>query len=436
MIRFILTIFTLNTLFASTVFSQNVKILSLEEAIIFAKKNNPELVISKMDKLKAGKKIKEVYAENLIPTITFSSRYTRNFKKQVFEIFGQKIEIGTDNSIVHSIDVSEPIPFLGTPIFSAVRIAEHYSKLQDETVKQIESRIKADVTKAYLNVILLKEMIDVNKSSLSRSEENMRVVESRYKAGVNTEFDYLRAKVNVENIKPQLKQAENNLKIAKLFLKNTIGLKTSEDVDVTGTLIFDSTEVWGSMDDLIRKISENNVVVRQLNITKLINEELYKIDGTAFLPKLYLFGQYQLNAQENDKKGFFRYRYINSIAAGIGLTWNLNFLRHQYKVQQSEIDIKKTDEQISNIKERLKTQTESIFLKIEDAINRIRAQKENIVSAERGVELANVSFKSGVLNQIDVIDAELTLSQVKLGYVQAIYDYLVARTELIQLLEK
>lgn len=229
MIRFILTIFTLNTLFASTVFSQNVKILSLEEAIIFAKKNNPELVISKMDKLKAGKKIKEVYAENLIPTITFSSRYTRNFKKQVFEIFGQKIEIGTDNSIVHSIDVSEPIPFLGTPIFSAVRIAEHYSKLQDETVKQIESRIKADVTKAYLNVILLKEMIDVNKSSLSRSEENLRVVESRYKAGVNTEFDYLRAKVNVENIKPQLKQAENNLKIAKLFLKNTIGLKTSED---------------------------------------------------------------------------------------------------------------------------------------------------------------------------------------------------------------
>ncbi len=416
--------------------AQNVKILTLDELISLAKKNNSELVIAKMDKLKAETKIKEVYSENLIPSFSLSSTYMRNFKKQVYLIMGQYVEITTDNAITHTFSVSEPIPLLGTPVFSAVRIAQYYNELQEESIRQKESKIKADVTKAYLNVLLLKEVIEVNRSSLSRSEENLRVVESRYNAGVNTEFDYLRAKVNVENIKPQLKQAENNLEIAKKFLKNTIGLKIAEDIDVTGSLSYDSTEVWGSLSELTGKISERNVSIRQLKINKSINRELNDIDASNFMPKLYLFGQYQLTAQENDGKNILKYKYYNSISAGIGLSWNLNFLSSSYKEQQSEIEIKKSDETISNVKEILKTQTESILLKLEDAKNRIKAQKENIILAERGVELANISFKSGVINQIDVIDAELLLSQVKLGYIQAIYDYLNSRTELEQLLEK
>jgi outer membrane protein TolC len=416
--------------------TQNLKIFNLQEAISAAMKNNSDLQISRMEKLKADARINEVYAENLIPTITLNSRYTRNFKKQVFEMFGQKIEISTDNNIIHSFDISEPIPVLGTPVFSAVRIAEYYSRLQNESIRQTETNIKADVTKAFLNVLLLKEIIEVNKTSLSNAEENLRVVEARYKAGVNTEFDYLRAKVNTENIKPQLKQAENNLEIARKFLKNTIGIKTAENIDAVGSLSYDSTEILGNSDDLIRKISEQNVSIRQLKIGKLINEELHDIDGSGFLPKLYVFGQYSLNAQENDEKSFFKYRYYNSLAAGIGLTWNLNLLRHKYKEQQSEIEMKKSEEQIIKVKELLKTQSENVLLKIEDAKNRIIAQRQNIILSEKGVELANISFKSGVINQIDVLDAELTLSRVKLGYIQAIYDYLIAKTELEQLLEK
>jgi outer membrane protein TolC len=73
---------------------------------------------------------------------------------------------------------------------------------------------------------------------------------------------------------------------------------------------------------------------------------------------------------------------------------------------------------------------------MEDAKNRIIAQKETVSMAERGVELARISFQNGVINQIDVLDAELILSQVRLAYIQSVFEYLVARTELEQLLEK
>jgi len=73
---------------------------------------------------------------------------------------------------------------------------------------------------------------------------------------------------------------------------------------------------------------------------------------------------------------------------------------------------------------------------MEDAKNRIVSQRENVKLAERSLELANLSFRNGVLNQIDVLDTELLLSQSRLAYLQAIYDYLIAKSELQGLLEK
>ena len=95
----------------------------------------------------------------------------------------------------------------------------------------------------------------------------------------------------------------------------------------------------------------------------------------------------------------------------------------------------KTDEQILNVKDKLRTQAQSILLRMEDAKNRILAQTETVKLAERGYELAVTSFKSGVLNQIDVLDAELMLTQTRLARLQAIFDYLTAKAALEGLLE-
>lgn len=426
----------LSATFISVSYSQSVRTLTLYDAINLAKRNNSDYVIAKLDKMKADKQVSEVYSENLVPSFTLSSRYARSFRKQTINIFGQNFEIGSDNSITTTLDVSEPIPFLGTPVFNGIRIAEYYSRIQDENVKSVEAKIKTDVKKAFFNVLLLKEVIRLNEQSIENAAENLRVVEARYKAGVALEYDFIRAKVVLENQKPVLSQSVNNLSIAKKLLKNSIGLKDESELDVVGDLIFDSTEVWGTTEELIKKISENNVAVRQLKLSKKINEQLVEVDYANYLPKFYVFGQWQSQANENDDRSLGGYRFYNSIIAGIGLNWSLNLFKNSYKEDQSIIEVKKSEETIIKTKELLKTQTESTLLRIEDARNRIKSQSELVDIAQRGYDLANISYKSGVLNQIDVVNAELGLNQVKLSYLQAIYDYLNARSDLEQLLEK
>lgn len=417
-------------------FSQYKNSYTLGDAINEAMKNNTELVNARFDKMKAMEKVSQTYNENLIPTLELSSQYSHAYKKPVFNIFGQNIEIGTDNTVTHTLTASEPIPFLGTPVFSGIRIAEYYANLQNENVASVESKIKKDVKKAYYNVLFLKEVLDLNKKSLQNSVDNLTVVEVRYRNGANTEFDFLRAKVKVESTKPAVSQSESNLEISKKLLKNTIGLKTADDIDVKGFLTYDSTEIMGSTDDVLKKIAENNVSVRQLNISQLINKELVTIDNASYMPKFYLFAQYQLAANEDNDKNVFKYRYYNIFNAGVGMSWNLNFFRTSYKKKQSELEVRKTNETIADVKQKLKIAGQNIISKMDDAKNRIKVNLETVKLAERGYELANISFKNGVINQIDVLDAELMVNQTKLAYIQAIYDYLQAKAELEELLEK
>ena len=122
-------------------FSQ-VRELTLQEAINEAYKNNSELINARYDKVKADFKVSQTYNESLIPSITLNSQYIRTFKKQVFDIFGQRYEIGTDNQIQNTINLQEPIPILGTPIFQGIRVAEYYSKMSEENVRSIETKVK------------------------------------------------------------------------------------------------------------------------------------------------------------------------------------------------------------------------------------------------------------------------------------------------------
>jgi outer membrane protein TolC len=430
----ILMVFSL-ILITGVLNAQEVKVYALRDAINEALKYNSELQNARYDVMKSKYKVSESYNEGLIPTLSLNSTYTRAFKKPVFDIFGQKFEIGTDNSISTSLQLTQAIPFLGNPIFQGIRIAEYYEKLSEENFNAVETKIVTDVKLAFLNVLLVKEVVKVSKESLKNTLDNLEIVEIKYRNGTVTEYDYFRAKVKVEAIKPVLTQAENNLVLSKKALKNSIGTKSDEDVDVVGSLIYDSTEVYKSSDEVIREIVEKNVNIRLLNVNKKINEELIRVDEANYLPKLYLFGQYQLAAGENDGRDILSYRYFNAVNAGIGLNWTFNLFTNPYKKQQSIVDLKKTDEQIYDLKEKLKLKSSGILLRMDEARERISVQKETLKLAERGYELAVSSYKYGVLNQIDVLDAQFILTQSKLSLLNAIYDYLSAKSELEGLLE-
>ncbi|MEO8210673.1 MAG: TolC family protein [bacterium] len=411
-------------------------ITSVQDAISIALKNNSSVIEARLEKLKADQKVSEVYSQNLLPDISLNSRYQRAIKKQVFDIFGERFEIGSDNSFTNTIDLSESLPILGTPVFAAIKIADYYSEIQQQNIAATENNVKQNVKNSYYGVLLAKSIVEVNRLTQRISEDNFNAVNAKYRNGVATEFDYLRAKVRVDNSVPVLSKSEKDLEISRKVLLNEIGLKNIQDIGVQGELTYDSTEVWSSTDYMINKIAENYIEVRQLKVLRNINEELVRVDEANYLPKLNVFGQYVLFTSEEDTQPLNNYRFNNTLFVGLGIRWDLNLFRNSFKVKQSEIEVKKNTEQLAQLKQRLKLTSESALIAIEDAKERIKTRGGTVALAERSLELANASYAAGVINLIDVQAAELSLSESRLAYLQAIYDYQIAKAEIEKLLEQ
>lgn len=126
---------------------QTIKVLTLTEAINLATENNNELVTARLEQVKAEEKVSEVYRDNLAPNFVLSSRYSRNFKKPTFNIFGETFEIGADNELVNTLEIQYSIPVLGVPVFQGIRVAEYYQQLSETNVKNIKNSVIAQVKK-------------------------------------------------------------------------------------------------------------------------------------------------------------------------------------------------------------------------------------------------------------------------------------------------
>ena len=126
---------------------------------------------------------------------------------------------------------------------------------------------------------------------------------------------------------------------------------------------------------------------------------------------------------------------MRSSVVGFSLSMNIfNGFRTGGRVEQAELDARKTDEQIASTEMNLKTAVQSTIMSLGRAHERVNAQGRTVEQAQKGYRIATARFGSGSGTQLEVNDAQLALTTAKTNRMQAIYDYLVASAELDQLL--
>jgi len=77
-------------------------------------------------------------------------------------------------------------------------------------------------------------------------------------------------------------------------------------------------------------------------------------------------------------------------------------------------------------------QVRQAFLSIKEAEKRIDTSQVAVNQAQEDFRMSQVRYEAGVGTNLDVIDAELALTQAKTNYIQALYDYNTSKALLDQ----
>lgn len=417
------------------------KILTIDDAIKIALENNNQVKIARLELVKSDEKLVEARSA-LIPQISASGSYSRYLKKPVLflppdspfgRLTGGVIEIGFDNSYIGSLNLQMPI--FSWAVYASIKTANKGRMIAEQTYKSAYLKTISDVKKAFYAVLLAKEALKITQMRIELAEDNLKNVEKMYRQGVASEYDYINAQVQYQNLQPLLIQSENNLELAKNALKLVIGIDVKEDIDVMGELKADNFEDI-DYTQLFKDLLEHNPELKQVEYQVDLSKDIVSLELSGHLPSLFFIGNFQYQAQANDFN-FNRYRWIRTTF--VGLQIQIPIFRGfgtQARIGQAKTSLQQSMERLIFTKQALENELKNTIYKIEQSKKRIEAQRKAVELAELGYRIARKRFESGAGTQLEVSNAEVNLAQARLNYQQAIYDYLTALSDLERLTGK
>lgn len=433
-----LTILSLSLFcFSFNSFSQEqVLHLDLETALKIAHDNNPTIKIAEIEVQRVDYAKKEAIGA-LLPSVNAVGQYTDNVMKQVMfmpESFsalmgGQKfMEIGYKNSFIGN--VSAQLPLINFSIWQNIK-----NKQNDIDIILEKSRVsKIEMTKqvkdAYYGVLLSQSSLKVLEQSHKNALETLKNIENSYKQGVVSEYDFIRAQVNVNNLNPALINARNGVELAIMQLRMILSLPAQQKIETNETLetFSDKLISYSQIDNQTILAQNSDLRILDYNIVGLENQ--LKLINTQHLPMLSASGNYLYQTQAEDFK-FKDYNWVGS--ASIGLQLTVPLFAGMQKVNQA----KQVKMAIKGLQIQREYAKEGINLQVQAAINQMNAAKEQlnvnkdaIKQAERGYEIAKVRYQVGSGTILELNDSELSLTQSSLNYQQSLYNFLSAQANL------
>jgi outer membrane protein TolC len=410
----------------------NITVLTMNDAINLALEKNSELKIAKMEVEKSEQKLREARS-GLFPKLDLSGQYQRYIDKPVIFLppgspLGRTLVIGSDNSYLAAAQLS--MPLFALPLYEGIGLASDALDIAEQNYISVKNKIVGDVKKSFLAVILTRETKDVMQQSLKNAVDNFENIKRLNSAGTLSDYDVLRAEVQVENLKPVVLQMENNYKLSLEALKVAIGLDANQNIDVVGEMEFDESYRIPTEAEVIEELIQNNPTLAILEKQVKLNDRNVSLEQAAYFPSLAGFGNYQYQTQANDFK-FSDYNWVKTFVLGLQLQIPIfNGFKTQSRVNQAEIGLNQAVEQKRNLTEAIKTQALSVLYRVQQAVKRIEGLNKTVRTAQEGYEIAKRRLENNVGTQLEVNDAELALRQAKLNRLQAIYDFKVAEADL------
>jgi outer membrane protein TolC len=416
-------------------------VLTLEDAIKIALENSNQVKLAQLEILKSDEKLVEARSA-LIPRISASGSYSRYLKKPVLflppdspfgRMTGGVIEIGFDNSYLGAISLQ--MPLFSWNLYAGIRSALKGKSLAEQAYKSVTLKTIADVKKAFYGALLARENYKITKMRVDLAEDNLKNVEKMYRQGIASEYDYISAQVQYQNLLPLLIQAENNLELAKNALKLVLGIDVKEDIEIEGEMKVDSL-IGVDYATSLKDLYEKNPDLKQAELQVELSREIVSLEVSGHLPSLFLTGNLQYQAQANDFN-FNQYRWIRTTFIGLQIQIPIfNGFGTQARVDQAQASFQQAIERLNFTKQALENELKNTIYRIEQSGRRIESQKRAVELAELGYKIARKRFESGVGTQLEVSNAEVNLAQARLNYLQAIYDYLIAMSDLEKLTGK
>lgn len=411
---------------------------SLEEAIEIALENKEALKTSALDLQSSRQGVKGSYSR-ILPSLRFSgnmseSRFpvqTGGYNESTGEITLDKISSLTSSS--SSISLSQNI-YDGGVWWNTIRQAKNSFRIAEQFDRQVITNIIRNVHSAYFNYLKASQLLDVARSNLMSSQQQLALAEQKYELGSAKKTDLLKAEVRFGQARIDVINNDAMLQNAYRTLKNAMGLiGTDRDFSVEEVEI--PLEIIPEIDtgfELIQKFNPS-VKAKQYQITSA--ELSAKIAKGSRLPTISANASYSGSAENLGDAITNSFNDQKRVNTGLSISvpiFSGNSI--STRIQQAKIAVDKQESEYLTQLQDLSVQLQSMVDQLNNYQEIIPINETVLISAEEDLKLAQVRYTQGSTIILEVLDAQVSVVRARSSLIRSKYDAYIEQANLKALL--
>ncbi|TSD66510.1 TolC family protein [Inquilinus sp. KBS0705] len=422
-------------LFAQTPADTSAAVVTLQQSIDFALKNQPGLKQAYIDEQINERDIR-IGLSAWLPQVGSSGQYQHYFQRPAVVAGGTTTGTGTGTTpqnlaIAHntsSLGVSASQVIYNNDVLLASRASKYSRQYYKQNSQSNRIDLVSEVSKAFYDVLLSQRQLDIIQEDIVRLRRSLKDAYSRYQAGVVDKTDYKQATIALNNSLASYKQTQEAIKSKSAYLKQVMGLNPNRSI----VLSYDSARLQNdAVIDTNQALSyTNRIEYRLLETQKNIDNLNVSYYKWSFLPSLSAIGAYNMSYFNDSFSKLYNNNYPTSYA-GLSLTLPIfQGGRRLQNLSKARLQVERTDIDLINSRNAINTEYTQALAGYKSNYTNWVLLKENVELAKDVYKVVNLQYREGIKTYLDVIVSQADLRTAELNYYNALFQLLSSKIDL------
>ena len=397
--------------------------LTMEQAVVLSLEHSRKVKASGADQRAMASMRGEAFA-GFLPQVSangylVNQNMTQNIYNSAGESMARNFQLfGTNRAQDLNLTAMWPI-FSGGRTYYGYKAASARAESATQMLRGTEVEVAMQARLDYIASVREQENARVTGELLRQTEERVRVTREEFEAGRVARFNVLRDEAELANVIQMDTMARNRAELALIALKTTLGVDLASPITAAEPLQYSQTTV--SVEEGIRQAVESHPDVQSAaNQFEAAEAEVRAALG-RYLPEVSATWMYDWQRMRNRDEPFER---PEGFSAGLVLTIPLfdGFMREN-AVATARARRDKARELLVQARQQVAKEVNQAALMLVAADKNVDASRKGLQQAEEQFRIAQERFGSGRGIQLEVLDAQSTLTRADFNVVGALADH-------------
>jgi outer membrane protein len=394
---------------------------TIEQAVAVAQEHNPEILIARKKVLAARGGFIEARS-GYLPSLSSSGLYDKRQTQSETSLRQQ------DYNAILRLDQNL---YTGGAVSSQVAIAQLNIAKANYELQEVITRVIMDVRIAFNELLLNRAKVRVREESVRVLDQELNNQQERFSAGIVSKLNIQRAEVAAANERPELYNAQTELKNCYLRLSELFGTDVPPEAqappfEIAGELRYRPNHA--DLSNCLARADANRPVIKAREKDIEIEERQYVLDKSAMRPHVRAFSGYEVYSERDPEVGpEFNYGGV----VGINATWNIfDGFATKGRMQATRARREAAVQALAAARRSVASEVRSAFFDLQQAQRVLESETKNVQTADEALDAAKGNFAAGLGTQLDILQAASDVTRTRTTRLSAIYLHNVALARL------